>query len=82
MSVRATERLIGDVVIVTALPKSPQMVVQAIDEKTKIITTVWFSPGNKFQEGTFPAGALDRAEAKKPQKTGKTRKSQKTRKSR
>jgi len=31
MSVRATERLIGDVVIVTAFPKSPQMVVQAID---------------------------------------------------
>jgi len=39
MSVRATERLIGDVVIVTTLPKSPQMVVQSIDEKTKIITT-------------------------------------------
>ena len=66
MSVRATERLIGDVVIVTALPKSPQMVVQAIDEKTKIITTVWFNPANEFQEGTFPAGSLDRAEAKKP----------------
>jgi len=82
MSVRATERLIGDVVIVTALPKSPQMVVQSIEEKTKLITTVWFSPGNEFQEGTFPASALDRAEANKPQKTGRTRKPQKTRKSR
>jgi len=80
MSVRATERLIGDVVIVTALPKSPQMVVQAIDEKSKIITTVWFSPDNEFQEGTFPASALDRTEAKKPQKIGRTRKPKKTRK--
>jgi len=59
------------VVIVTALPKSPQMVVQGIDEKTKIITTVWFSPDNEFQEGTFPAGALDRAEAKKPPQSRK-----------
>jgi len=71
MSVRATERLIGDVVIVTALTKSPQMVVQAIDEKTKIITTVWFSPDNEFQEGTFPAFALDRAEAKPKPKAKK-----------
>jgi hypothetical protein len=31
MSVRATERLIGDLVIVTALSKSPQMVVQAVN---------------------------------------------------
>lgn len=77
MSVRATERLIGDVVIVTALPKSPQMVVKGIDEKTKIITTVWFNPNNEFQEGTFPTSALDRAEAKKPQKTGRTRKPKK-----
>ena len=66
MSVRATERLIGDVVIVTALPKSPQMVAQSIDEKAKLVTTVWFSPNNEFQEGTFPASALDRAIAKKP----------------
>ena len=70
MSVRATDRLIGDVVIVTTLPKSPQMVVQAIDEKTKIITTVWFTAANEYQQGTFPASALDRVEAKKPlQKT-------------
>ena len=79
MSVRATERLIGDVVIVTALPKSPQMVAQSIDEKAKLVTTVWFSPGNKFQEGTFPASALDRAEAKKPTTASKTRKTTKKR---
>ena len=71
MSVRATERLIGDAVTVTALPKSPQMVVQAIDEKTKLVTTVWFSPNNEFQEGTFPAAALDRAETKKPPQSKK-----------
>jgi hypothetical protein len=71
MSVRATERLIGDVVVVTAMPKSPQMVVQIIEEKSKIITTVWFSPDNEFQKGTFPAAALDRAEAKKPPQTKK-----------
>jgi len=66
MSVRATERLIGDAVIVTALVKSPQMVVKAINEETKIITTVWFSDCLSFQEGTFPASALDRVEIKKP----------------
>jgi len=74
MSVRATERLIGDAVIVTALSKSPQMVVKAINEETKMITTSWFSDNNASQEGTFPASALDRVEAKKPHQTGKTTK--------
>jgi len=78
MSVRATERLIGDAVIVTALPKSPQMVVKAINEETKIITTSWFSDDNAYQEGTFPASALDRAEAKKPVQSGKTSKAKKS----
>jgi len=77
MSVRATERLIGDAVVVTALPKGPQMVVKAINEETKIITTSWFSNDNAFQEGTFPASALDRAELKKPAPAGKTRKTRK-----
>jgi len=72
MSVRATDRLIGDAVIVSVLPKSPQMVVRAINEETKIITTAWFSDNNEFQEGTFPASALDRAEAKKPPQTSKS----------
>jgi hypothetical protein len=71
MSVRATERLIGDAVIVTALAKSPQMVVKAINEETKIITTTWFSNDNEFQEGFFPASALDRVEVKKPAPSGK-----------
>lgn len=62
MSVRATERLIGDVVIVTQLPNSPFMVVKAIDEETKKITTAWFSDHHEYEEGTFPASALDRAE--------------------
>jgi len=64
MSVRATERLIGDVVILTPLPKSPQMVVKSVNAETKIITAVWFTSCGKYQEGTFPAGALDRVEAK------------------
>jgi len=29
-----------------------------------IITTAWFIANNEYQEGTFPAGALDRVEAK------------------
>jgi len=77
MSVRATERLIGDVVTVTALPKSPPMVVNAIDVHTKIITTAWFIAGNEYQEGTFPAASLDRLEAKpkaKPPAKRQTRK--------
>jgi len=77
MSVRATERLIGDAVIVTALAKGPQMVVKAINEETKIITTAWFSNDNGYQEGTFPASALDRVETKKPAQTGKSKKSAK-----
>ena len=74
MSVRATERLIGDLVIVTALPNSPKMVVQAIEEETKIITTVWFSDKQEYQEGFFPANALDRAESKKTTQAVKTKK--------
>ena len=77
MSVRATERLIGDPVVVTALAKSPQMVVKAINEETKIITTTWFSNDNAFQEGTFPASALDRVEVKKPAQAKKPAKAKK-----
>jgi len=71
MSVRATERLIGDAVVVSALSKSPQMVVKAINEETKIVTAAWFSDCNAYQEGAFPASALDRVELKKAAKTSK-----------
>ena len=74
MSVRATGKLIGEVVIVTELPKSPQMVVKGYNEETKLITTVWFSDTNMYQEGIFPASALDRAEEKKPIAKKKTTK--------
>ena len=74
MSVRATERLIGELVIVTGLPNSPAMVVKGINEETKIITTVWFGDCLCYQEGSFPAAALDRVEAKKGQQKGKTAK--------
>ena len=77
MSVRATERLIGDLVIVTALPNSPKMVVQAIEVETKIITTVWFSDSHGYQEGFFPASSLDRVELKKTPQVAKAKKSPK-----
>jgi len=80
MSVRATERLIGDVVIVSAFPKSPQMVVSAINEETKIITTAWFTSGNEYQQGTFPASSLDRVEAKPKSKPPAKRQPQKRKK--
>ena len=78
MSVRATERLIGDLVIVSALPNSPHMVVKGIAEDTKIITTAWFSDGKEYEEGTFPAYALDRVEPKKTPQPAKTAKGRKT----
>ena len=65
MSVRVTERLIGDVVIASGLPNSPLMVVQSIDEEEKLVTTTWFSDSHECQEGLFPASALDRAESPK-----------------
>lgn len=71
MSVRVTERLIGDLVKVTGLPNSPLMVVQQIDENAKMVTTAWFSDNNEGQEGLFPGSALDRAE---PVQTAKDKK--------
>jgi len=68
MSVRVTERLIGDIVIVTGIPDSPLMVVQQIDEEDKLVTTTWFSDDNACQEGLFPGSALDRAEPKQAPK--------------
>jgi hypothetical protein len=41
--VRATERLIGDVVMASRLSNSPKMVVQGVDIQAKQVTTVWFS---------------------------------------
>ena len=66
MSVRVTERLIGDLVVASGLPKSPLMVVQSIDIETKMVYTTWFSDNNECQEGSFPGSALDRAESKAP----------------
>jgi hypothetical protein len=77
MSVRATERIIGDLVIVTDLPNSPKMVVKSIDAEAKLITAAWFSNQNEYQEGSFPAAALDRAELKKSPPKAKTAKSPK-----
>jgi len=77
MSVRATNSIIGEAVVVSVLSKSPQMVVKAINEDTKMITTSWFSDCNAYQEGTFPASALDRAEAKKPAQASKSSKAKK-----
>ena len=74
MSVRATERLIGDLVCVSALPKSPHMVVQSVEVDTKMVITTWFSVNNEYQEGCFPASALDRVDQEKtkaPAKSGK-----------
>jgi hypothetical protein len=66
MSVRATERLVGDLVVVTGLSNSPKMVAQSVDIDAKQVNTIWFSDGHRAEIGTFPATALDRAEAGAP----------------
>jgi hypothetical protein len=66
MSVRATERLIGDVVVVTGLSNSPKMVVQAVNIDAKLVTTVWFADDHTGQQGIFPAAAIDRLEVPEP----------------
>ena len=71
MSVRVTERLIGDTVIATGLPNSPLMIVQSIDEESKLVATTWFSDHHECQEGFFPASALDRAEQPKTAPKGR-----------
>jgi hypothetical protein len=63
MSVRATDRLIGEIVVVKGLSNSPKMAVQSVDAEAKLITAVWFSNANEYQEGFFPATALDKVEA-------------------
>ena len=72
MSVRATERLIGDLVKVSALPKGPNMVVASVEAETKSVFTVWFSDSNEYQEGFFPASALDRVESEKSRPAAKS----------
>jgi hypothetical protein len=79
MSVRVTERLVGDVVIASGLPNSPMMVVQSVNEDEKTVTTTWFSDNHECQEGLFPGSALDRAEQKqKAAPKGKAAKGKKT----
>jgi len=74
MSVRVTERLIGDVVIATGLPNSPLMIVQSIEEEAKLVNTTWFSDRHDCCEGTFPASSLDRAETVSGAKSSKDKK--------
>lgn len=66
MSVRATDRLIGDLVVVTGLSNSPKMIVQSVDIDVKQVNTIWFSDCHGAETGTFPATALDRTEADAP----------------
>ena len=77
MSVRATERLIGDVVIASGLPNSAKMVVLSIDEEAKQAETIWFSDDHAVQTGLFPVSALDRAEQKVPATAKKSKDSAK-----
>jgi hypothetical protein len=62
MSVRATERLVGDIVVASGLSNSPKMIVKSVDIEAKRVTAVWFSDNHEGQEATFPATAIDRAE--------------------
>ncbi len=64
MSVRATDRLIGDIVRVSRLPNSPHMVVHSVDQETKLVNTTWFAENLSVQEAEFPASSLDRVEEK------------------
>ena len=68
MSVRATDRLIGEIVCVSRLPNSPLMVVHSVDPEAKMVNTSWFADDHSIQEAEFPATALDRAEEKISQK--------------
>jgi hypothetical protein len=80
MSVRATGKLIGELVIVTDLPTSPKMVVKAVDEKTKIATAFWFNNDGEYRENQFNVEVLDRAKDKDVKQTAKTAKVTKSRK--
>jgi uncharacterized protein YfaT (DUF1175 family) len=64
MSVRATNSLIADLVLVSGIANSPKMVVLSVNEELKQVTTVWFSANGESQSATFPAQALDRVEVK------------------
>ena len=77
MSVRATGRLVGELVKVTGMGNSPEMVVKSVDEKTKMATAFWFNNDGEYRENTFSVDVIDRAEAKKEQKTAKVTKSRK-----
>jgi hypothetical protein len=44
------------------------MIVQEIDEESKMVTAIWFSDSHECQEGLFPASALDRAEPRQAPK--------------
>jgi len=68
MSVRTTDRLIGDAVTVSAIPNSPIMVVTAINDKDKTVTAFWFNGNNDKLTSIFPATAHDRVEPKAPPK--------------
>ena len=80
MSVRLTDRIIGEVVTVKGLPKSPLMIAQSLEMEAKLVITSWFSANGEYQEGAFPAKALDKVEppqAAKPKKPAPQKKGKK-----
>ena len=64
MSVRATDRLIGDIVYIPKLANSPKMIVHSVNPESKTVNTTWFAEDKSVQEAEFPASALDRVEEK------------------
>jgi len=77
MSVRATGRLVGELVKVTGMGNSPEMVVKAVNEKDKIATAFWFNNDGEYRENTFSVDVLDRAEPKKEKQAAKVVKGKK-----
>jgi len=71
MSIRLTDRIIGEIVIAKGLPKSPLMIAKSYDIEANLLTTTWFSDNNEHQEGAFPPKALDKAEPKQAKTASK-----------
>ncbi|GHV96527.1 hypothetical protein AGMMS50293_28470 [Spirochaetia bacterium] len=57
MSVGATKKLIGEVVVAAGLGNSPKMVVQEVDSETKLVVE-WFRPG-QFYDKVYSSKVFD-----------------------
>jgi len=72
MAVICSSGLVGKPVTLTALEKSPIMIVTGVEEEAKTVEVTWLDNNNSVNQVAFPSKALSLFRTDKAEKLSKT----------